>query len=137
MTDASSDRNPVEALAEEFLDRFRRGQRPALSEYTRKYPELAAEIRDLFPALVERIRQNEVLATMDQRPYVQGRLAFRVLHQFLVEGTCPTCQVTLSPHLVMRGNLDYFLQRQSQDVRTERGGEEIIDAGDSARYAAG
>jgi LacI family transcriptional regulator len=92
---------------------------------------------DLFPALVERIRQNEVLATMDQRPYVQGRLAFRVLHQFLVEGTCPTCQVTLSPHLVMRGNLDYFLQQQSQDVRTERGAEEIIDAGDSAGYAAG
>ncbi len=48
----SSDRNPVEALAEEFLERFRRGERPALSEYTRQYPELASEIRDLFPALV-------------------------------------------------------------------------------------
>jgi LacI family transcriptional regulator len=98
---------------------------------------LAMITTDLFPALVERIRQSEVLATIDQRPYVQGRLAFRVLHQFLVEGTCPTCQVTLSPHLVMRGNLDYFLQQQSQDVRTERGAEEIIDAGDSAGYAAG
>jgi hypothetical protein len=52
MTDSGSERNPVEALAEEFLARFRRGERPALSEYTGKYPQLADEIRDLFPALV-------------------------------------------------------------------------------------
>jgi len=100
-------------------------------------PRLALITTDLFPALVERIRKNEVLATIDQRPYTQGRLAFRVLHQFLVEGTCPTCQVTLSPHLVMRGNLDYFLQHQSQDVLTERGAEEMIEAGDRAGTAAG
>jgi serine/threonine protein kinase len=52
MKDADIRRNPVEQLAEEFLERFRRGERPALSEYTRKHPELADEIRDLFPALV-------------------------------------------------------------------------------------
>lgn len=100
-------------------------------------PRLSMITTDLFPALVERIRKNEVLATIDQRPYSQGRLAFRVLHQFLVEGSCPTCQVTLSPHLVMRGNLDYFLQHQSQDVLTERGAEEMMEAGDRAGYAAG
>ena len=52
MTDPSLDRNPLEALAEDFLERFRRGERPALSEYTSKHPALAEEIRDLFPALV-------------------------------------------------------------------------------------
>jgi WD40 repeat protein/serine/threonine protein kinase/tetratricopeptide (TPR) repeat protein len=52
MIDSPSERNPVEALAEEFLARFRRGERPSLSEYTSKHPELSAEIRDLFPALV-------------------------------------------------------------------------------------
>ena len=52
MNELGSERNPVEALAEEFLERFRRGERPALSEYTRRYPELADDIRDLFPALV-------------------------------------------------------------------------------------
>src|SRR5262249_192430 len=31
----------------------RRGERPSLSEYTDRYPELAEEIRALFPALVE------------------------------------------------------------------------------------
>ena len=49
---SSSDRNPVEALAEEFLDRHRRGERPTLEEYADRHPELADEIRDLFPALI-------------------------------------------------------------------------------------
>jgi serine/threonine protein kinase/tetratricopeptide (TPR) repeat protein/WD40 repeat protein len=51
MGDPEVRRNPVEQLAEEFLDRYRRGERPALTEYTRKHPELADEIRELFPAL--------------------------------------------------------------------------------------
>ena len=49
---SSSDRNPVEALAEEFLDRKRRGERPTLDEYCQRHPELADEIRDLFPVLL-------------------------------------------------------------------------------------
>jgi WD40 repeat protein/serine/threonine protein kinase len=43
----------LDRLAEEFADRYRRGERPALKEYTEKFPELANEIRELFPALVE------------------------------------------------------------------------------------
>ena len=45
--------NLLDQLAEEFAERFRRGERPALSEYTRRYPELADEIRELFPAMVK------------------------------------------------------------------------------------
>ncbi len=45
--------NLLDQLAEEFAERFRRGERPALKEYTDRYPELAAEIRELFPALVK------------------------------------------------------------------------------------
>src|SRR5262249_28562080 len=43
----------LERLAEEFVERHRRGERPALSEYAERHPDLAAEIRDLFPALVQ------------------------------------------------------------------------------------
>jgi serine/threonine protein kinase len=43
----------LERLAEEFVERHRRGERPALSEYTDRHPDLAAEIRDLFPAMVQ------------------------------------------------------------------------------------
>src|SRR6516165_7269345 len=45
-------RNPVEELAEEFLQRYRRGERPSLTEYVARRPELGDEIRELFPALV-------------------------------------------------------------------------------------
>ena len=52
MTSSSDVRNPVELLAEEFLDRKRRGERPTLQDYLDRHPELAGEIRDLFPALL-------------------------------------------------------------------------------------
>ena len=45
--------NLLDQLAEEFAERFRRGERPALKEYTDRYPELADEIRELFPAMVK------------------------------------------------------------------------------------
>src|SRR5262245_37601874 len=45
-------RDPVEELAEDCLERYRRGERPALSEYIARAPEHAGEIRELFPALV-------------------------------------------------------------------------------------
>jgi serine/threonine protein kinase/tetratricopeptide (TPR) repeat protein len=49
---SNAERNPIDALAEEFAERYRRGERPPLTEYTSKYPHLAAEIQELFPALV-------------------------------------------------------------------------------------
>ena len=54
----SEDGNPLDRLVEEFVDRQRRGEHPAMSEYTARYPELAGEIRDLFPvlAMVERFK---------------------------------------------------------------------------------
>ena len=52
MTSSSDQRNPVELLAEEFLDRKRRGERPTFQEYLDRHPQLAEEIRDLFPALL-------------------------------------------------------------------------------------
>jgi serine/threonine protein kinase len=40
-------------LADEFAERYRRGERPALAEYVERYPHLAADIREVLPALVE------------------------------------------------------------------------------------
>jgi WD40 repeat protein/serine/threonine protein kinase len=52
MSTSSDRRNPVEVLAEEFLERKRQGEKPTLREYLDRHPELADEIRDLFPALL-------------------------------------------------------------------------------------
>jgi serine/threonine protein kinase len=53
MPDSTSRREPIEELAESFLARLRAGERPALSEFTAAHPELAEQIRELFPALLE------------------------------------------------------------------------------------
>jgi eukaryotic-like serine/threonine-protein kinase len=42
----------LERLAQEFVERHRRGEHPPVSEYINRHPDLAADIRDLFPALV-------------------------------------------------------------------------------------
>jgi serine/threonine protein kinase/WD40 repeat protein len=47
-------------LAEEFLDRYRKGQRPPLREYIERHPELAGEIREVFPAMA--MMENIALA---------------------------------------------------------------------------
>lgn len=48
---SGSERLPVEMLAEEFLERLRRGEQPTLAEYKQRYPELAEEIEQIFPTL--------------------------------------------------------------------------------------
>jgi Protein kinase domain len=40
-------------LADEFAERYRRGERPALQAYIDRHPELADDIREFFPAMVE------------------------------------------------------------------------------------
>ncbi|NQT12243.1 MAG: hypothetical protein HQ582_05820, partial [Planctomycetes bacterium] len=56
--DRKSGRDPVEMLAAEFVERLRSGERPSVAEYAERYPELADEIRDLFPtiAAVEQVK---------------------------------------------------------------------------------
>jgi WD40 repeat protein/serine/threonine protein kinase len=55
-------------LADDFVARSRRGERPSLQEYVERYPELAADIRDLFPALVEieQVKQDRSAAEQSQ-----------------------------------------------------------------------
>ena len=52
-TSGSRDYGRFDELAEEFAGRYRRGERPGLQEYVDRLPEMAEEIREMFPALVE------------------------------------------------------------------------------------
>jgi serine/threonine protein kinase/WD40 repeat protein/tetratricopeptide (TPR) repeat protein len=55
---ASMGSDPLDRLAEEFLWRRRCGERPTPGEYAERYPEHAARILELFPALelIERLK---------------------------------------------------------------------------------
>jgi serine/threonine protein kinase/WD40 repeat protein/Tfp pilus assembly protein PilF len=66
----------LDCLAEEFAERYRRGERPALKEYTDRYPDLADDIRDLFPAMVQ-VEQAE----QDLHAPVRETLAVPVLRR--------------------------------------------------------
>src|SRR5262245_5241853 len=52
-SDSSADYVLLTRLADEFAARYRAGERPPLQEYTDRYPDLADDIRELFPAMVE------------------------------------------------------------------------------------
>ena len=66
---SSSEHDALERLAESVLARFRGGERPSLTEYTTKYPELAEQIRELFPVLVL-MEQGHSTATDPAGPLV-------------------------------------------------------------------
>jgi LacI family transcriptional regulator len=78
--------------------------------------EVAVITTDLFPALVPLIRAGKVIGTVYQRPRAQGRLAFHALYQFLVEGRCPPLRHRLPPHIILRSNLDVFLEMLPGDL---------------------
>ena len=74
---------------------------------------------DLFLSLVPLIESGRVAATVFQRPRTQGRLAFETLYRFLVEGLTPLPFITLSPHIVMKSNLELFRGRIGSATKLE------------------
>ena len=62
---ASIDRDPVELLAAEFVDRHRSGECPTIEEYVERHPDLADDIRELFPTIagLERLKVSRELSS--------------------------------------------------------------------------
>jgi LacI family transcriptional regulator len=79
---------------------------------------------DLFPELIAPLRSERILATIHQRPKTQGRMALEALFQYLAEGKCPPPRIRLNPHIVMRSNLDLFLERRPWE--SEWSGQEQV-----------
>ena len=61
MVDPTSERDPLELLAAEYMERLRQGERPSVENYAARHPELAEEIRELFPtiAVTERLKARQ------------------------------------------------------------------------------
>jgi eukaryotic-like serine/threonine-protein kinase len=64
MNQPDAERDPLEVLAAEFVERHRSGKSPSVAEYAAKHPELAAEIQDLFPAIaaIEQLKTHKAEA---------------------------------------------------------------------------
>jgi LacI family transcriptional regulator, galactose operon repressor len=78
---------------------------------------IAVVTTDLFPQLVPFLKSGRILATIYQRPEAQGRMAFEALYNFIAEGKCPPQRIKLNPHIVMRSNLELFLDRISVSLQ--------------------
>jgi serine/threonine protein kinase len=78
MISQEAERDPVEALAAEFVERQRRGEHPSIEEYTRQHPELAEEIRDLFPtiAALEGWKLDKATERPPHVPVEAGKLTY-------------------------------------------------------------
>jgi hypothetical protein len=56
VADSADQRDPLEEVAERFLDRWRRGERPVLEEFLAHHPDRAEELRELLSSLSDRER---------------------------------------------------------------------------------
>ena len=91
MSTSSGSRNPVEALAEEFVERRRRGEPTTPEDYAEQHPELAEEILAIFPRLLmmedmvggsEDRSRSRHLGEQTVNGMAMGRLGeFRLLHE--------------------------------------------------------
>jgi LacI family transcriptional regulator len=78
---------------------------------------------DLFNELVPLIESGKILATLYQRPFTQGKLAFETLCRYLVEGIQPEPITRLAPHIILRSNLPLFLERLPDTLEMNNGAE--------------
>ncbi|HVJ82307.1 MAG TPA: serine/threonine-protein kinase, partial [Planctomycetia bacterium] len=69
---ALDDRDPTDALAEEFVAQLRRGERPTVDEYARKHPDHADSIRRVFPAML--LLESAVAKPRHRRQAIPDRL---------------------------------------------------------------
>src|SRR5438132_7658377 len=124
MVDGSADRDVLfNQLADEFAARYRRGERPPLREYVEKYPELADDIRDLFPALVgmERVKEDcqEIEPPVSVLPPLQQLGDYRIIREIGHGGmgvVYEAEQLSLGRHVALK-ILPQNLRRDSKQRR--------------------
>ncbi len=108
-TDSAADYLLLTQLADEFAARYRAGERPSLKEYIDRYPGLADEIRDLFPAMVEieQVREDHIDAPAPEAstPSFQQLGDFRIIREVGKGGmgvVYEAEQVSLARHVALK-----------------------------------
>ena len=115
----------LEQLADEFAARFRRGERPSLQEYADRYPDLADEIREVFPAMVgiEQVkdarRDEAAEAPAETLPPLEQLGDFRILRE-IGRGGMGVVYEAEQVSLGRRVALKVLPQRLGVDARLKR-----------------
>jgi tetratricopeptide (TPR) repeat protein len=83
VSENSSERNPIDVLAEEFAARVRQGANPSIEEYAAKYPHLADDIRNLFPpvAMMEELKRRRSTRIQPETPKIEQLGDFKVVRE--------------------------------------------------------
>ncbi len=71
---------------------------------------------DLFPELLSFLESGTILATLYQRPFTQGKVAFEALIRYLRDGVSPAPATRLAPHIILRSNLSLFADRVAHEA---------------------
>jgi LacI family transcriptional regulator len=66
---------------------------------------------NLFPELAAEMEAGNVAAAVYSRPHSQGRIAFRTMHEYLVENKVPPTRLLLDPILVTKSTLRRTMSR--------------------------
>jgi serine/threonine protein kinase/tetratricopeptide (TPR) repeat protein len=84
MIDSNSGPDLLGQVTDELMERIRRGERPALTDYVGRYAELADEIGELFSALVlmEDVRPGPPAVAVGPQPARAGDVPFRQLGEY-------------------------------------------------------
>jgi serine/threonine protein kinase len=109
-SDSSANYLLLTRLADEFAARYRNGERPALQEYIDRHPELADDIREMFPAMVEieqagEDRQDAEQAAAPPSPALRQLGDFRIIREVGKGGmgiVYEAEQVSLGRHVALK-----------------------------------
>src|SRR5436190_10941460 len=70
----TTDRDPLDLIAEEFADLCRGGKTPSVSDFVKKYPNHAEDLRDLLPAVgqMESLKRLRKHGSGDNAPLLES-----------------------------------------------------------------
>ena len=71
---------------------------------------------DLFQAMAPYFERGAILASIHQRPYVQGQIAVRLAVDHIANGRAIPPSYYLTPHVVLHSNLRLFREIRSGDL---------------------
>jgi WD40 repeat protein/serine/threonine protein kinase len=118
-------------LADEFVARYRRGERPSLQEYLDKHPELANDLCELVPAMVEiervkkdhHVTEQPAVPRPAESPPLQQLGDYRLLREIGRGGmgvVYEAEQLSLGRHVALKLLLQKMLCHSRHKQRFER-----------------